>query len=359
MDSKNLSEDEMKYMDSKNLNEDEMKYMDSKNLNEDEMKYMADKASNWGYTDLTPLTEDENKIMNAHVKYLKEMEKNYKPTEPITFPEPFPKVKISDEIKKLFLSGEQVTNFTPEIMSQNGGVLSVLSPITLIMRLWQLKTPANTVILIFKPLPTGRIILDNGNYDIDVYMFTTANPNNIENVNPFNPQFPESPFHPNITDTLRSTRGGNGVIIQYQNEEIQPGIHFHNYNTLGGTTPLLHNHVFFNYVPNAFNVGFEHPQRMDVIKSVVHTDEDVRTMNCITKRWDRLMNPWWYTKAYTGVDPAVRTWLALPEVNQNLTNYLESYQAPPGCRKVQGNLDMSHEGRIRLIQEMQVKRSSI
>jgi len=78
MDSKNLSEDEMKYMDSKNHSEDEMKYMDSKNHSEEDMKYMSDKASNWGYTDLTPLTEDENKIMNAHVKYLKEMEKNYK-----------------------------------------------------------------------------------------------------------------------------------------------------------------------------------------------------------------------------------------------------------------------------------------
>jgi hypothetical protein len=66
------------YMDSKNHSEDEMKYMDSKNLSEEDMKYMSDKASNWGYTDLTPLTEDENKIMNAHVKYLKEMEKNYK-----------------------------------------------------------------------------------------------------------------------------------------------------------------------------------------------------------------------------------------------------------------------------------------
>jgi hypothetical protein len=73
----------------------------------EEMKYMADKASNRGYTDLTPLTEDENATMNAHVKYLKEMEKNYKPSKPIAFPGPFPKVTISDEIKKLFLSGEQ------------------------------------------------------------------------------------------------------------------------------------------------------------------------------------------------------------------------------------------------------------
>jgi len=102
MDSNKRSREEINYMDSNKRSREEMNYMDSNNLSEEDMKHMSDKASNWGYTELTPLTEDENQIMNTHVKYLKEMEKNYKPTKPNAFPEPFPNVKISDEIKKLF-----------------------------------------------------------------------------------------------------------------------------------------------------------------------------------------------------------------------------------------------------------------
>jgi len=174
MDSNKRSREEMNYMDSNKRSREEMNYMDSNNLSEEDMKHMSDKASNWGYTELTPLTEDENQIMNTHVKYLKEMEKNYKPTKPNAFPEPFPNVKISDELKT-FLSGEQVTNFTPERMSQNGGTVSNRGPSALLSALMQLKRHDNTIIIIFKQVhpPNGQIILDNGtHFVIDVYMFT-------------------------------------------------------------------------------------------------------------------------------------------------------------------------------------------
>ncbi len=50
--------------------------MDSEKLSEDEMKQiMINKATNWGYTDLRPLTEDETKTVNESLKQLKEIEK--------------------------------------------------------------------------------------------------------------------------------------------------------------------------------------------------------------------------------------------------------------------------------------------
>jgi hypothetical protein len=364
MDSNKRSREEINYMDSNKRSREEINYMDSNNLSEEDMKHMSDKASNWGYTELTPLTEDENQIMNTHVKYLKEMEKNYKPTKPNAFPEPFPNVKISDEIKKLFLSGEQVTNFTPERMSQNGGTVFNRGPSTLLPALMQLKRHDNTIIIIFKQVhpPNGQIILDNGtHFVIDVYMFTTANPHNIELVNPFQAKFPGTQYS-NITDTLASSRLGEGVRIAYRNETFRDPagvpIEFHNNTHPPDPAPsvVLHDHVFLNYQENAFNVGFEQPP-IDVIQSVVHTNEDIRDMRCITKNWDGLMNTWRTTGAY--LNPAlVNTWLARTNVNEDWTYRLSNPPndtGPLNCRTTPFDLGLGQDGRMRLVQEIQVK----
>ena len=363
MDSNKRSREEINYMDSNKRSREEINYMDSNNLSEEDMKHMSDKASNWGYTELTPLTEDENQIMNTHVKYLKEMEKNYKPTKPNAFPEPFPNVKISDEIKKLFLSGEQVTNFTPERMSQNGGTVSNRGPSTLLPALHQLKRHDNTIIIIFKQVhpPNGQIILDNGtHFVIDVYMFTTANPHNIELVNPFQAKFPGTQYS-NITDTLASSRQGEGVRIAYHNETFRAPagvpIEFHNNTPPPDPAPrvVLHDHVFLNYQENAFNVGFVQPP-IDVIKSVVHTVEDIRDMRCITRYWDKLMNTWKTTGAYTLNQANTDTWLAHNNLREDWTFRLSNPPAPDNCRTTQGSLNPDlPDGRARLVQEMQAK----
>jgi len=206
---------------------------------------------------------------------------------------------------KTFLSGEQVTNFTPERMSQNGGTVSNRGPSALLSALMQLKRHDNTIIIIFKQVhpPNGQIILDNGtHFVIDVYMFTTLEPHNIELVNPFQAKFPGTQYS-NITDTLVSSRLGEGVRIAYSNEtfSVPAGvpIEFHNNTPPPYPAPrvVLHDHVFLNYQENAFNVGFEQPP-IDVIQSVVHTNEDIRDMRCITKKLGRINE---YMEDYRGL----------------------------------------------------------
>jgi hypothetical protein len=382
----NLEDDMKKTMEDKASN---WGYTELTPLTEDDMKKtMEDKASNWGYTELTPLTEDEMIRLSKHLKNLEKMEKNYKPNEPLTDENKTP-FSLDDKLfntnfKPPFSLDDNPfnTNFKPPFslddkpfntntkinfeVSQKGGTVHPYDPNDLsryFNTLIALKRPDNTIIIILHKHPQGDIIIGSDAFKIDVYMFTTRHRGGqILTVNPFvhlfNPTLqgiPQSAIH--ITDTLASTNGGTGQMLHYPYENFS-GSDFLNDNIDPARGGKLSDYVFNNYRENQINIGLFNDMNVDVVLAVNHTPDDIQTMECITHTWDTLMNPWWYTLAYTGDQGHIQTWLGVDAVRNVNVRDLERLPNRPQrfCRRVPGQLNVtSFQGRNNLIDEMREK----